>query len=121
MALVQVNETDGSDTGESDSLPGTRLREVDELVRGTWVRFAATKACGKLALRLGKPERLLFVNYQGMKLVCSGREELAQMLAVGDALVLSTQDLLDAALAGALAKLECGAAQPSLKCSGAKA
>ena len=56
-----------------------------------------------------------------MKLVCPGREELARMLAAGDALFLSAQDLLDAAMTTALAKLERGVVQPSLKCSGANA
>ena len=121
VALVQVNETDASDAGESASPLAARLREVDELARGAWVRFAATAAWGKLALRVGKPEHLLFVDHQGMKLVCPGREELARMLAAGDALFLSAQDLLDAAMTTALAKLERGVVQPSLKCSGANA
>ncbi len=121
LVQVQVGESGDSDAGKPDLPLADGLREVDELARGTWVRFVAPAACGRLALRLGKPERLLFVDRQGMKLVCHGREELAQMLAAGDALALSAQDLLDTALVAALDKLERGIAQPSLKCSGANA
>lgn len=121
VAIVQVSESSDNDALESDSPLGGGLREVDELARGTWVRFSAPAACGRLALRLGKPERLLFVDRQGIKLACHGREELAQMLAAGSALALSAQDLLDTALVAALDKLERGVAQASLKCSGANA
>ena len=84
------------------------IKAVEKLPVGIWLEFIVDRSHSircTLAARITAPDRLIFVNHQGVKVVEKTLEGLAQEIQAGTARVVADTTLIDRAIDTVIARL----------------
>ncbi|MDE3072487.1 MAG: DUF1631 domain-containing protein [Pseudomonadota bacterium] len=110
VAASTTGADDDADMDESASVPmdTPEWRQVQALQPGTWLEFRLAEepmARAKLSWISPMSGRYLFVNRRGLKVADYAPQELALLLAKGDATILASNALFDRAMSAIVDRL----------------